>query len=65
MFPLARMKDFVERSMAGVSENWRKRLFPLAGIPFPLPGIFLKNWIPLNFINGFREQKERSKISFH
>ena len=59
------MKNFVEKSMAEVSENWSKRSFPLAGIPFPLAGIFLKNWIPLNFINGFREQKERSKISFH
>ena len=49
-----------------------KKWFPLARKSLvhlheklPLAGIFLKNWIPPNFNDGFDKQKESSGIRAH
>ena len=75
-FPLAGMKDFVEKYF---SATWKKKITgwnllkmvkewfapvrkSVAGIIFPEQKLFLKKWISPNFNNASHKQKESSRI---
>ena len=76
-FPLAGMKDFVEKYF---SATWKKNTITgwnllkmvkewftlvrksVAGITFPEQKLFLKKWILPNFNNASHQQKESSRI---